>query len=215
MTPEFAKAVDPVFLYVIDLLERISGPQENFSVKDERLQIRSRLDRAEALIGETPDWELARYALVTWIDEVLIEAAWPHTGWWKNNTLEWDIYHTGEAFDVFYVKAKQAATLRKKDALEVFYVCAVLGFRGLYRETGSAAGLAERHDLPPDLETWARQTATVIRLGSGRPPLSDGSQGIEGAPPLDGPFNVIWASVVTMVLLAVNAILATLFFTSS
>ena len=75
MTPEFARAVDPVFLYVINLLERV-GSDEAVSAPEERVRIRAELDRAEALLGQSRDWELAKYALVTWIDEVLIEAPW-------------------------------------------------------------------------------------------------------------------------------------------
>ena len=60
--------------------------------------------------------------------------------------------------------------MTRRDALEVFYVCVVLGFRGLYAMP-EAAFLAEQLGLPPDLESWAARTAKMITLGQGRPPF--------------------------------------------
>ncbi len=206
MTPEFARAVDPVFLYVINLLERV-GSDEAVSAPEERVRIRAELDRAEALLGQSRDWELAKYALVTWIDEVLIEAPWDAAAYFKNNKLEFEVFKTADAYVEFYRKAQEASSLRKKDALEVFYVCVVLGFRGLYRDPSHAAALTEELGFPPDLETWAKRTAETIQLGKGRPSISPAAVPIEGAPPLDGPFVIIWASLVALVLAVFNVML--------
>lgn len=206
MTPEFARAVDPVFLHVIELLDRISS-DETLSAPEERGRIRAQLDRAEALAGQSRDWELAKYALVTWIDEVLIEAPWEASAYFKNNKLEFEIFKTADAYVEFYRKAQEASSLRKKDALEVFYVCVILGFRGLYRDPNHAAALTEELGLPPDLETWAKRTAEAIQLGKGRPGISHAAISIEGAPPLDGPFVIIWASLVALVLGVLNVMM--------
>ena len=199
MTPKFSTAVDPVFLHVLGLLERI-GRDENPSPSEERLRIRGWLDQAEGRLGQGPDWQLAKYALVSWIDDVLIEAPWEGRGWWKENALEVEVFNTRLRNEQFYLKAKEASSLPQKDALEVFYVCVVLGFRGLYRDPVAAAALAEPRQLPPDLETWARQISMAIQLGQGRPPISEASEPIEGAPPLDGPFLLIWSSLFGVIL---------------
>ena len=99
-------------------------------------------------------WELAKYALVAWIDDVLIEAPWPGRDWWENNSLEFAYFNTRDRATQFFKRAKQAAQLTRRDALEVFYVCVILGFRGLYAMP-EAAFLADQLDLPPDLESWA------------------------------------------------------------
>jgi type VI secretion system protein ImpK len=201
MTPRFSKAVDPVFLHVLGLLERI-GRDEIPSPKEERLRIRGWLDQAEGQLGQGPDWQLAKYALVSWIDDVLIDAPWEGRGWWKENALEVEIFNTRLRNEQFYMKAKESSSLPVKDALEVFYVCVVLGFRGLYRDPVAAAALAEPRQLPLDLETWAKQTSMAIQLGQGRPPITDASQPIEGAPPLEGPFTAIWAGFLGVILIA-------------
>jgi type VI secretion system protein ImpK len=205
MSPEFAIAVDHIFLHVLGLLDRI-GRDENPPVKEERLRIRGWIDQAEAILGQRPDWQLAKYALVAWIDDVLIEAPWEGRGWWKENALEVEIFNTRLRNEQFYLKAKEASGQARKDALEVFYVCAVLGFRGLYRDPMAAAALAEPRGLPADLETWARQTSMAIQLGLGRPPISEVSVPAAGAPPLEGPFLLVWATLAGVVLAAFTVI---------
>jgi len=210
MTPKFSKAVDPVFLHVLGLLERI-GRDENPPVEEERARIRGWLGQAEGHLGHGQDWQLAKYALVSWIDDVLIDAPWDGRGWWKENALEVEIFNTRLRNEQFYIKAKEASSLAQKDALEVFYVCAVLGFRGLYRDPVAAAALAEPRELPPDLESWAKQTAMAIRLGQGRPPISDASQPSQWAPPLEGPFTLIWSVFLGVILTVFIVIFVWLF----
>jgi type VI secretion system protein ImpK len=82
----------------------------------------------------------------------------------------------------------------------------VLGFRGLYRDPLAAAALAEPRQLPPDLEAWAKQTGMAIQLGQGRPPISDDSQPIRGAPPLEGASMLVWSLFLALVLVVFNAV---------
>jgi type VI secretion system protein ImpK len=212
MTPKFSKAVDPVFTNVLGLIERIENG-ENPSTKEERLRIRGWLDQAEGQLGHGEDWQLAKYALVAWIDDMLIlDAPWDGQAWWKENALEVEIFNTRLRHEQFYLKAREAASLPHKDALEVFYLCVVLGFRGLYRDPAAAAVLAEPRQLPPDLESWARQTGMAIQLGQGRPPISDSSEPIHGAPPLEGSSMLVWSLFATLVLLVIDSIFLWLFF---
>jgi type VI secretion system protein ImpK len=208
MTPEFALAVDPVFLHVLELLERIER-NETPSAKEERSRVRAQIDRAEAMLGRKADWELAKYALVAWIDDLLIEAPWDGRQWWEENALEVELFNSRDAFSKFYIQAEEAQKLTKKDALEVFYVCVVLGFRGLYRDPTSEAELL---GLPATLEEWARKTAMAINLGLGRPPITVNSRPGEGAPPLEGRFNLVGMSIVAVILTAVTIMFAKFMF---
>jgi type VI secretion system protein ImpK len=210
MRPEFSKAVDPVFSHVLALLERIERG-ESLSVQDERVRISSRIEKAESMLGQGTDWQLAKYALVSWIDDVLIEAEWQGRDWWRENALEVAMFNTRLRQNQFYMKAREAASLAKKDALEVFYLCVVLGFRGLYRDPAAAEALAEPLQLPVNLDTWAKQTAMAIQLGQGRPPISIANEPIQGAPPLEGPSMLIWAAFSGVILAALIAIFIYLF----
>ncbi|HEY3395353.1 MAG TPA: DotU family type IV/VI secretion system protein [Lacipirellulaceae bacterium] len=191
MTPNFAQAVDPIYLYVLALLDRISRSAK-IKAHDERSNIRRLIDEAEARLGFGTEWELAKYALVSWIDEMLVETAWEGRDWWGNNVLEIELFNSRECNEKFFVKARQASTITGRDALEVFYVCVILGFRGLYQDPISGAAVAQTLNMPTELNEWARQTALSIRLGQGRDALAAPGHEITGAPPLRSRAAVVW-----------------------
>jgi type VI secretion system protein ImpK len=170
MTPKLAQAVDPIFIHVLDLLEQIKGDVHP-SPQEERLKVCALLDQAEAILGGGPEWELCKYAIVSWIDEMLVDTPWSGQEWWANNVLEVELFSTRVCSEQFFLKAQEAASMSSRDALEVYYVCVVLGFRGMYHDPHSAEMIARPYGLPADLETWAKQTSMSIRLGQGRSPL--------------------------------------------
>lgn len=208
MTPQFAQAVDPVFLHVLDLLDGINHDEEP-TAQEERLLIRGLLDQAEAILGSGIDWELAKYAIVAWIDEMLVDSPWSGREWWSNNVLEVELFNTRLCYERFYLRAQEASTLPRRDALEVYYVCVVLGFRGLYRDIETASQLIMSHGLPPDLDAWAKQTSMAIRLGQGRPHLAPPTRDLAGAPPLGTKSLVVWSGL-ALVILATCAIVSVL-----
>ena len=207
MTPEFAVAVDPVIVYVVNLLDRIGDGKEP-DPQEEQLRIRSLMDRAEGGLSgaHREGWALAKYALTTWTDEMLITAPWEGRSWWTNNALEFAMFQTNIAFSDFYEKARSAAALTSKNALEVFYVCVVLGFRGLYRDASAEIDAVEA-GLPPTLEGWARNCAMVIQLGQGVPTINELPRPGRGAPPLQGRFMALGALVLGVFLVALVALL--------
>ncbi len=200
MTPRFASAVDPIFLCVLDLLDRISSNQVS-SPEDESNRIQNRFREAEAQVGEIHGWELAKYALTSWIDDVLIEAPWEGRDWWENNSLEFAYFKTRDRATEFFIKSKQAAELSRRDFLEVFYVCVVLGFRGMYGLSESQF-LADQLQLPIELASWTKNTARSIQLGHGRAGITETLRPPAGAPPLDGRFRLVGAALISIMLTA-------------
>ena len=205
MTPRLASAVDPIFLHVLDLQDRIAR-EEKPDPQEERHRIKALIDQAEAIMGTGPEWEQTKYAIVSWIDEVLVDTPWNGQEWWSNNVLEVELFNTRLCHEQFYTRAQEASTFQTRDALEVFYVCVVLGFRGLYRDEQTAAVFAHDKNLPPDLDTWAKQTSMAIRLGQGRPRLAVAGREISGAPPLKTKAFVVWPWVAAVMLLACNVV---------
>lgn len=206
MTPKFAHAVDPVFLYVLALLDRISR-EEQPSPQEERLRIRTLIDQAEAKLGAGGEWELAKYALVSWVDEMLVDALWNGREWWSNNVMEIELFNSRQCNEQFFIKAQEASKQTGRDALEVFYICVILGFRGLYHDANTGSDIAKALNLPPELKDWTRQTAMSIRLGQGRPPLADPGREVEGAPPLRSRSMVVWPWLTVLLLLAVITVI--------
>lgn len=206
MTPKFAQAVDPIFLYVLALLDRISRG-DSPKPEEERLRIRTLIDQAEAALGSGGQWELAKYSVVSWVDEMLVDALWDGREWWSNNVLEIDLFNTRQCNEEFFIKAQEASSLSGRDALEVFYVCVILGFRGLYHDPATSTEIAKALNLPPELKDWTRQTAMSIRLGQGKPPLADAGREIEGAPPLRARSVVVWPWLAALLLGAVAVVI--------
>jgi type VI secretion system protein ImpK len=213
MTPEFSDIVDPVFMHVIDLLDRISGRRAN-AVLMERQRIRKRLDEAILKLGGKPEGVLAGKALIYWIDEMLIMTEWEGQDWWENNKLETEILDNSDGrYSFFYRDAKEAAGLADKSALEVYFLCAVLGFRGLYRDPESDDSEIARAalQLPATLQLWLEQAYAGVRLSV--PAEIDGqAEAIEGVYPLEGPATLIWAACFGLILLLLAATLAYLSF---
>jgi len=211
MTPKHSLAVDPVLLHVLGLIDRLTEGQSPNPL-DERIRIRALLDQGEAIVGSGREWDLSKYALVSWIDEMLVETNWASREWWSNNVLEMDLFRSRLCSEQFFINAKEASTLARRDALEVYYVCVVLGFRGLYRDPALAAMLTQQHGLPQNLATWAKQTALAIRLGQGRPTLAASQRDVNGAPPVKPKNAVVWPWLFAGMLAAWNVIYFTLFF---
>ncbi len=205
MTPSFAQSVDPISLHVIELLDRIAAGRAS-TPADERLRIVSLIDQAEAQLGSGREWELAKYALVSWVDEMMLEAAWDGRDWWTNNVLEVELFNTRLCNEQFFLKAREAAALSRRDALEVYYNCVILGFRGLYRDPELAVMFTQAHGLPEDLATWTRQAALSIRVGQDRPPLAGPQREIAGAPPLRAKPRIVWGMLAMVLLIASNVI---------
>lgn len=201
MSPEFSAAVDPVFTEVLAVIDEIEAGQTP-SPEDVNTRVRGLIDQAENRLGQRPDWELAKYALAAWVDDVLIEAPWDGRRWWEQNRLEFQLFRTAEAFTNFYLQSKKATELPRKDALEVFYVCVVLGFRGLYGDPEATAH-AEDFGLPRSLDEWARRTSMSIQLGQGRPPLIEQGRPGTGAPPLEGKYLLIGSALFCVLMLAI------------
>lgn len=201
MRPRFSLAVDPILLDVLNLLDQISA-NEPVSAEEARDRIQNRFRETDARLTtdhERDGWELAKYALVAWIDDVLIDAPWAGSTWWENNSLEFAFFNTRERATSFFKKADEAALLTRRDALEVFYVCVILGFRGLYA-LQDATFLAEQLELPPDAPSWQKRVARLIEYGQGRPPIDGIPRPGAGAPPLEGKFQLLSTGMITVAL---------------
>lgn len=200
MDPKFAKRVDSIFLQVIDEVEKLRRKEE---VEPATLHqaILNGIASAEARLGQSVDWRLAKYALACWIDEILIELDWPGREFWMENALEVTLFGTRDRYHLFYVQAREAGKQGGRDALEVFYIAVVLGFRGMYGDPAAAAIEAERLSMPATLEAWAKQTALSI-AAMPLPPIDASGQIGVGAPPLDEQAGLITATLVSVVLVA-------------
>lgn len=85
----------------------------------------------------------ARYALTAFVDEQILKSNWPGRAEWMNQPLQMQLYREYTAGENFF---KRMTALMQQGthsaALEVYYLCLALGFRGAYGQTGDVHGLS-------------------------------------------------------------------------
>jgi type VI secretion system protein ImpK len=95
-----------------------------------------------------------RYALVCWLDEIfIVDSPWARQ--WNEQKLETALYGTNIRAELFWEQARRAESRPGSDALEVFFLCVMLGFRGELRED------------PDRLMAWVSTTQARISKGLG------------------------------------------------
>ncbi len=79
----------------------------------------------------------ARYALVAFIDEQIMRSDWAGRAEWMARPLQLELYRENTAGENFFLRLR--SLLRAGDrpvAVEIYYLCLVLGFQGAYRDGG-------------------------------------------------------------------------------
>jgi len=181
MTDAFAALVGPVFQRLIDFQHKLERG-EHPPLEAERNQFLALLSDAEQKASTSSqlahDFELARHGLVYCVDEVLINSSWTHALEWRQQILEWEVYHERLRADRFFEKARDAEMLADTDPLETFYLCVALGFRGKYV------------DSVPEFHQWGERVYNRVVAGLKQPDrfLPDEPRDADRAPlqPLPG-----------------------------
>ena len=96
--------------------------------------------------AEVPDTDLAeaRYALVALLDEQVLKANWSGRTEWMNRPLQFELYRDNNAGEDFFVRL--TALLRSGTrplAVQVYYLCLGLGFKGMYAQTNDTKAIAK------------------------------------------------------------------------
>ena len=96
--------------------------------------------RAEGL----PEADLAeaRYALVAFIDEQVLKSSWPGRAEWMSQPLQLMLYREYTAGENFFVRMRSLLQSGSRPlALEPYYLCLALGFRGAYGVSGEVSAI--------------------------------------------------------------------------
>ncbi len=173
MRNEIASLVHPVLRHALNVRDRLrAGEQPNLDIEQATLKAMLLTEYEARRIGdfggdpvaegalepdEVPSEEFLgiRYALVCWLDELFIL----HSSWseaWNEQKLEVSMYGTNDRAWKFWEQARRAETRSGMDALEVFYLCVMLGFRG------------ELHEKSEEVAAWIASSQARLmnnRLG--------------------------------------------------
>lgn len=168
MRKEIAEAVFPIFTRGLDLRARLEqGERVNLTREcNDLCQQLLRLPNRPEFVGEgerfTGDgsgpqpFQGIRYALVCWLDDLIILGLSPHnaevsTEWRDRHSVERELYQVSIRGEQFWLQENQARQT-DADVIEVFSLCVLLGFRG------------DRRGQPAELQDW-RQSIEEARSG--------------------------------------------------
>ena len=154
-TKRLSEVLAPLFSLIIKLRD-----SKNYGDSD---SLRGRIlallrqgeQRALRLEIEPKDISDSRFAIVAFIDEVVRGSDWADKDSWVTDPLQLELYGHMEAGNEFFERLDRlkAEPKYRKHALEVYYLCMTLGFRGKYNDDGHGG----RHKLRTLIdETHAR-----------------------------------------------------------
>jgi type VI secretion system protein ImpK len=171
--------------YVAYFTKRAAARQLHFDqVKADILRLltesQNRMDRGNF---SQEDYDLARFAVVAWVDETILNSPWNEKDKWQREQLQRIYYQTTDAGEIFFDRLNSLGP-HQRDVREVYYLCLALGFKGRYIHegddylldqlktsnlkvlTGSSVGVPslEKGDLFPD--AYALESTTVSETKS-------------------------------------------------
>jgi type VI secretion system protein ImpK len=154
---EVARVVYPVLGLGLSYVERLrQGKHSSLEAAQADLKGRLHLAPGERIDSGDSQHEYLgiRYALVCWLDELFIVYS-PWKELWNPKALEPALYESRDRAHIFWEQAGMASTRSDADAMEVFYLCMLLGFRGDLR------------DDPDRLAEWRDRFETQLRVRKG------------------------------------------------
>jgi len=90
----------------------------------------------------------AQFAVVAFLDERVLTSEWEQKETWRAHSLQFELYDRYDAGEQFFIRLERlhAAPGDHADALEVYYLCLALGFRGRYQlhDAAEADAIAQR-----------------------------------------------------------------------
>ncbi len=81
------------------------------------------------------DFDLARFAVFSWMDEKILSSSWQGKDMWLREQLQRRYYQTADAGEIFFEKLN-AVGPHQRDVREVYYLCLAMGFSGRYCNQG-------------------------------------------------------------------------------
>lgn len=113
-------------------------------------QMLEEADRRGTVFGYSRETLIeARYAVVAFLDEMILQSGWDQKNQWASHLLQYKYFQTQVAGEDFF---HHLTTLRRAlpvntDLLEVFHACLILGFEGKYKFEGREKLKDLKHDL--------------------------------------------------------------------
>lgn len=132
------------------------------------LALLSRMDNRAAQAGYSQgEIEVAKFALVAFLDETVSASDWALKDAWIENPLQLQVYDRFDAGDEFF---RKLVAIRKGGAkyagvLEVYYLCLTMGFRGKLSMRSKEERLKVVENLYRDMKRFHRYSGKLAPRG--------------------------------------------------
>ena len=157
MRQDFAKKIDGLLIQLLDIFDE----HGRGSIQSLRIAINRALEDAEEMLATDPNWDYAKFAIVSWIDH---EATKLDENW-QYSTLERRFFNSADAHNEFFRRAEESSNDGRFDALEVFFLCYLFGFRGIY-DPARKSEYDRPANLPQHDFEWQSEMAKRIKGAS-------------------------------------------------
>jgi type VI secretion system protein ImpK len=143
----------------------------------------------------------ARYALVAFIDEQILRSNWPGRAEWMAQPLQLQLYGEYTAGENFFNRLR-VLLQRGGDAaaVEVYYLCLLLGFRGVFGAS------AEPHALSEFVRIAEQHVRRVVPNSSKLGPHAEPKDQVKPPRASNAPFVALLAACSLLVLLCVGGL---------
>jgi type VI secretion system protein ImpK len=145
--------------------------------------VKTQEEHAKNLGISTEIFREARFPVLSWVDEMILNSAWPHRAQWHHLMLTY--YNTNNAGEEFFRRLENLPS-QATDIREIYYLCLGLGFegkyafgdsrhelkelrQGLYRQLCSANGDIRQNYPQLFPEAYQRATAAAPRPSGIKP----------------------------------------------
>jgi type VI secretion system protein ImpK len=126
-----------LFAYTAYFIRSVAHKQPPYEqVKADVIRTLSESDQClKRNIVSPEDYDLARFAVCAWVDEVILMSTWQEKEHWKREQLQRIYYRTTDAGEEFFDRLNGLG-FHQRDVREVYYLCLALGFMGRYCKPG-------------------------------------------------------------------------------
>jgi type VI secretion system protein ImpK len=106
----------------------------------------------------------AKYALIAYTDEIVLNSTWPGRTTWMQKPLQLEFFGEHTAGEVFFERLQKLRESGSQyiDLLELYYICIQLGFQGKYRLYHPEQLLGLQADLRSQIEAIRRITTNQL-----------------------------------------------------
>ncbi len=131
----------PIFREVLHLIKPIEFEQNTILAlprfRNNVQQILLNMESNKRLASYSPyDKSAVKYALVAFVDEFFLNRDTESSDIWRQHPLQVEYFNELLAGERFFIKLDELYQAQKKDVLEIYYYCLLLGFKGKYALIG-------------------------------------------------------------------------------